>query len=910
MESAIRNTVRLGVAGDQRMVCPWCGPERKKKTEQTLSVKVDGDKIIYNCWHCERTGLVPLGESMPKPKPKSKGVVMAIAKPMETMELTDNATAWLASRGISGSTATALNVKSVRAWTQTLQRESDCLAFPYTNKGKVYAAKIRSTEGKAFSSNGAPQTFFNAENVDDWETIIICEGEMDVLAFHEAGITNAVSIPLGAVNKVSDAGVDPMDDGKFSFLWRAEEQLNKAKKIIIATDADGPGQATAEEIARRVGKDRCWRVDWPDGCKDANDVLIQAGAGVLRDLPGKATPWPVAGLYEANHFIDKVKHIYANGLKMGESTGYQCLDRIYTVMPGQVTVVTGHPGSGKSEVVDQIMINLAADKGWRFGICSFENPPEIHITKLLQKVIGKPFADGVYPRMTEKELQAGSDFVHMHFSFLHQTDGSLSTLDSIIERLKVAVLRHGIRGAVIDPYNYISKSKDASETDWISDMLSRVKAFAMAHDIHIWFVAHPTKMQRNADGDVPPPLGYDISGCYDDETEVLTSNGWMMHCDVSLKDKVATFNPETGEIVYDFPQHVHEYDHDGPMHCWRGDNLDMVVTPNHRMVAKRKPESSYEFVMSKDITPGRWYFPSSGKVKDVPDRSDIDIDLGYNRNDLMWFMGFWVAEGCVQSNSLSVCQAADNHHVPKEIMDRLGLTYTDKISSGRAHEKHMWVARLIRRWHIDLIDTVITECGSGAANKMVPSMLWAMDREAKMAFLDGYWFGDGSTRSNSRQAYTISSQLADDIMRLTIETGHFTAMRKDYSDNEGWADRYVVTWRDQEYRSIQTDRNLSIEEYSGKVYCLTVPSGAYITRRNGKVSYQGNSAAWFAKADMGMTVHRPDRKFSNMTEVIIWKVRFNWLGREGSTELLFRPECGIYEDVSAPISAAPIVATK
>ena len=43
-------------------------------------------------------------------------------------------------------------------------------------------------------------------------------------------------------------------------------------------------------------------------------------------------------------------------------------------------------------------------------------------------------------------------------------------------------------------------------------MLSRVRTFAMAHGVHIWFVAHPTKMQRSADGSVPPPNGYDVSG--------------------------------------------------------------------------------------------------------------------------------------------------------------------------------------------------------------------------------------------------------------------------------------------------------------------------------------------------------------------------------------------------------------
>jgi hypothetical protein len=125
--------------------------------------------------------------------------------------------------------------------------------------------------------------------------------------------------------------------------------------------------------------------------------------------------------------------------------------------------------------------------------------------------MGKPFFEGQTQRLSQEELDSGLEFVNDHFTFLYQNDGSLSSLKSIVERLKIAVMRHGIRGAVIDPYNYISRPNNVHETEWISDMLTQLRVFAQAHDIHIWFVAHPTKMARE-NGKIPVPKGYDISG--------------------------------------------------------------------------------------------------------------------------------------------------------------------------------------------------------------------------------------------------------------------------------------------------------------------------------------------------------------------------------------------------------------
>lgn len=500
--------------GEHRIACPFCSDERRKKTNRDMSVTVFDDRVVYCCHHCGVSGVERLEE-----RPVYREKRMAVAQNVSLDPVSESGIAWLKSRSISKDTARRAGCTMTSSYFKKLGTTSPAIAFNYFNKEKVYAQKIRSIQEKDFTCNGAPQTFYNSDKITDWSEIIIVEGELDVLSFMEAGYNNVVSIPSGAFKEV------PNGDGlKLRFLTHHAEQLKDSKKIIICCDGDQPGETTGGELARRLGRDRCWTVTYPEGCKDANDVLMRVGKDGIRALIEGASPWPIEGLYDADHYLDDVERAWATGLQRGHTTGLTALDEYYSVVPGQLTVVTGHPSNGKSELVDQMMVHLAETQGWRFAICSFENEPSLHIAKLAWKYVGAPFFDTGSGRMSEGQKKIGLDFVRENFSFLHSKDGDLTTMDSIIERLKVAVLRHGVRGCVIDPYNYIAKATDCSETEWISHMLSRVRQFAQAYGVHVWFVAHPTKMLRTTDGKMGVPKGNDISG----------SAAWWAKADMGL----------------------------------------------------------------------------------------------------------------------------------------------------------------------------------------------------------------------------------------------------------------------------------------------------------------------------------------------------------------------------------------
>ena len=492
-----------------RVQCPFCSSERKKSRlkEMTLTKKPDG-AILYYCHHCDANGSV-------QPTHQEYTKLSAVPQP----KILENALQtphyeYLASRGISKETADKYKLFAGRKWFARLNKEADCIGFPYFRNGSLVGVKYRAFPEKDFTQEaGGAHDFFGLDNIIPDRPIVIVEGEIDALTLHEAGIDNVVSVPGGAPVKVADGKVAASEDKKFAFVWNARGVLDKAPYVILATDQDTPGQALAEELARRIGKDKCRLAKFQ--AKDLNEVFNDLNradpAADINDIIASASPYPIAGLSEATTYADRLHDLFSKGTGKGFSTGYASLDTIYTVAPGQLTVVTGYPSSGKSNWVDQIMVNLARDNDWKFAVCSFENQPEIHISRLMEIYTKKRFFEGAN-RMTDEEKDQAFKWVTDHFLFIDSNGEDPSTLDSILERARVAVKRMGVRGLVIDPYNYIELDRtNTTETDAISQMLTRVQKFCKANDCHTWFIAHPSKIQRSG-VEQPRPDGMSISG--------------------------------------------------------------------------------------------------------------------------------------------------------------------------------------------------------------------------------------------------------------------------------------------------------------------------------------------------------------------------------------------------------------
>jgi len=468
-----------GNAVKQKTICPKCSKDRKNKSDKPLSI--DLEKGLYNCHNCGWKGNVKIKEKKEFVKPvESKAQVGA--KMLE----------YFKSRGISESTVANWKITQSLEYFGSAGKKLTAINFNYYQDGDLINVKYRSG-GKDFKLvSGAKLIFYGLDNIKNSDRIYIVEGEFDALSLHEAGIYSVVSVPNGA-SKGSQ---------RLEYLDNCHEYFKDKKEIIIATDNDEAGLSLRNALARRFGQYRCKYIDFKS-FKDSNDVLVSDGKEKLRELILEPLSFPLEGILDIDTIWDSVLSFNRDGVE-NYSIGFAA-DELFKVAFGEWTVVTGIPNSGKSDVIDQICVNMAMIHDHRIAMFAPESfPYEGHIRRLANKINST--------ECDEELLNKSKSFIEDHFYFI-KIDIENITLKNILDRFRDLVFQKGINICVIDPFNMLQHDEQY-DLAYISKLLSKITQFCQQTNTHLFLVAHPRKMEAyNGTYKVPTP--YDISGSSD-----------------------------------------------------------------------------------------------------------------------------------------------------------------------------------------------------------------------------------------------------------------------------------------------------------------------------------------------------------------------------------------------------------
>jgi len=345
--------------------------------------------------------------------------------------------------------------------------------------------------------------------------------------------------------------------------------------------------------------------------------------------------------------------------------------------------------------------------------------------------------------------------------------------------------------------------------------------------------------------------------CYSDDTEVLTRDGWKLFKNIDIENDKFASRDENGKLVWEKALEYHEYDYSGEMYRFNTKSIDLLVTPNHKMVGKFQKADERSWVKAEELDNiNTDFWIDTGLDANLPEKPPtITIpEYTFNRGNgtctreektvdthkFMRFLGMWAADGHAINNRVVITQnPGEILDYYKELCEDLFGEFTNVLVRDHgANSKR-----------IKLHNQQLFEFIKGLKKEGIDPFKY--DKESLKQFWKGFHDGDGdknTTWSNNLKQLVITNDARYKDLSDSISLIQQILFGGSYIRQPGnRSDVHRVSARRAGRTKIKTydDSQMWTEPYNGNVYCVTVPHGELFVRRNGKSGWCGNSGFFY-----------------------------------------------------------------
>lgn len=343
--------------------------------------------------------------------------------------------------------------------------------------------------------------------------LIITEGVEDAMSWAVVGAQFVVSVPNGTPDRPGEGDIVPAEDHRFAYLWRdgaLDPRLERFTKIVLAVDDDKAGRVLRDELAIRLGRERCWFLVYPKDKlaelgrppKDSNEVLKYLGEDALIDMLDAALPVVPSRLTKFSEIPET--------RKTPLTTGWRGVDPFMQFVIPELVVLTGNPGHGKSQFALTLGANLVLHHRMPGFILQFEDDVERNRADLIRYAMHHM---GAEPGDEAKRAEARAWVDRWFRTITPQESDEDQDLDWLMEIIKEAATRHGCRWGIIDPWNEVEHmfAKGQTEAQYLNMAIRKIKRAIRRYQLILMICAHPS-LEGGRKTDIESKSLYDISG--------------------------------------------------------------------------------------------------------------------------------------------------------------------------------------------------------------------------------------------------------------------------------------------------------------------------------------------------------------------------------------------------------------